>query len=213
MKKVLLSVFMSVGIVVGAFGVAYALGTFNAIQQGFRPGGEGQAARVTMTVEAGTADGNSAFLPDDPSCNPGGAAANTCPGGALSFAITNTSDFPIHVTGVQIASQPCSLGQCPEAISSNKNGANGGSFVPYGGSGDCGTNVSLTLPQSFNNWPTIGPHSTLQVNGTDENHLGAGMIHMNNNTPQGCQGALFMVPLTITAVEVSQAGPAPSLVP
>lgn len=195
MKKVLLSVFMSVGIVVGAFGVAYALGTFNAIQQGFRQGGDAQAAHITMTVEAGVADPNSDFLPDDNFCSP------NCPGGALSFAITNNSDFPIRVTQIQQARVNSGLGGTVPAQSSNKN--EDGTYPAPPASGTCAADIYLVLPTSFVKWPAIAPHSTLQVNGTDGNGLGAGMIHMGNLTPPGCQGALFSVGLNITAVEAA----------
>lgn len=191
-KKLLLSVLMSLGIVVGGFGLAYAFGTFSAIEQGFRPGGEGQAARVTMTVEAGTADGNSQFLPD--------SAVGTSPGGALQFAITNTSDFPIRVTKIDQSTATCGFGTCP-AQASNKNSDGTYPTPPLGG--NCAIYLFFTPPAGFANWPTIGPHSTLQVNGTDSNQLGAGMIHMNTNTPDGCQGALFTVGLKVTATEVT----------
>jgi hypothetical protein len=191
-KKLLLSVLMSLGIVVGGFGLAYAFGTFNAIQQGFRQGGEGQAARLTMQVEAGTADGNSQFLPDSP--------VGSSPGGALQFAITNTSDFPIRVTAIAQATATCGAFQCP-IQASNKN--TDGTYTTPPTSGNCVNDLFFTAPQSFANWPTIGPHSTLQVNGTDNNQLGAGMIHMASNTPDGCQGALFTVGLKVTATEVT----------
>lgn len=191
-KKLLLSVLTSVGIVVGGFGLAYAFGTFNAIEQGFRQGGEGQAARITMQVEAGTADGNSQFLPD--------SAVGTSPGGALQFAITNTSDFPIRVTGIAQSTVMCGAALCP-VQASNKNAD--GTFPTPPASGNCVLDLFFTAPAGFANWPTIGPHSTLQVNGTDNNQLGAGMIHMISNTPDGCQGALFTVGLKVTATEVT----------
>ena len=193
-KKLLISVLMSVGIVAGSFGIAYAVGTFSAIQQGFRQAGEGQAARVTMQVEAGTADGNSDFLPDSAFPFPPG------PGGALDFAITNTSDFPIRVTQIAQSTVPCGSQQCA-AQSSNKNSDGTYAIPPL--SGTCVASLFVTPPTQFANWPTIGPHSTLHVNGTDNNQLGAGMVHLNNGTPNGCQGALFAVGLNVTAIEVA----------
>jgi hypothetical protein len=194
-KKLLISVLMSVGIVAGSFGIAYAVGTFSAIQQGFRQAGEGQAARVTMQVEAGTADGNSDFLPDSAFPFPPG------PGGALDFAITNTSDFPIRVTQIAQSQVPCGLGaQCASA-SSNKNTDGTYAIPPL--SGTCVNYLLVTPPSTFANWPTIGPHSTLHVNGTDNNQLGAGMVHLTHDTPNGCQGALFAVGLNVTATEVT----------
>lgn len=198
-KRVFLSIIASIGVLVGGFGIAYAAGTFNAIQQGFRQGGEGQAAHLTMQVEAGTADANSDFVPDDLSCG------TNCPGGALNFAITNTSDLPIRVTGIALTNTCGGFGTGP-CVGSNKNGD--GSYPPASASpnGDCGFHLTFSPPANFNNWPVIGPNSTLQVNGTDNNGLGAGMVHLNNATPQGCQGALFSVGLTITATEQASVG-------
>jgi hypothetical protein len=98
-------------------------------------------------------------------------------------------------------------GTCP-AWTSNKNAD--GTFVPldvYGRASTVGTCVSylaFSAPISFDNWPTIGPRSTLQVNGTDNNRLGAGLIHLSASTPQGCQGASFAVGLNLTAFEMTQ---------
>lgn len=203
-KKVVLSVLMSVGIVIGAVGVAYAFFTFNATQQGFRQDGEGQAGRVTMTVEAGTVDGNSELLPDNSSCS-----TNPCPGGALVFAITNTSAFPIRVTAIAQATIPCGAALCP-INSSNKN--TDGSFSGSN-AGTCVNDIAFVPPASFDAWPTIGAHSTLQVNGTDNNHLGAGMLHLIPFTPDGCQGALFVVGLKVTAAEVTGEGTGTGFVP
>jgi hypothetical protein len=194
-RKLLISVLSSVGILVGGFSLAYAFGTFSAIQQGFRQGGEGQAARLTMQVEAGAADANSDFLPDGVIC--------PCPGGALNFSITNTSDFPIRVTRIDETTVTCGSSLC-QVQSSNKN--TDGTFVVPPASGSCGIYLMVTPPQRFDNWPTIGPHSTLQVNGTDSNQLGAGMIHLSSVTPNACQGALFTAGLNVTATEVTGAG-------
>ncbi|HVH64730.1 MAG TPA: hypothetical protein VM674_01750 [Candidatus Acidoferrum sp.] len=201
-RRVFFSVLASIGILVGGFGLAYAVGTFNATQKGFRQGGEGQAARLTMQVEAGTADANSDFVPDDSTCN-GGPGNDHCAGGALNFAITNTSDLPIRVTSIALANTCGGLGVGP-CIGSNKNGD--GTYPPAAAfpTGDCASHVTLAPPANFNKWPTIGPNSTLQVNGTDNNSLGAAMVHLDNATPQGCQGALFSVGLNITATEQAQ---------
>lgn len=210
-KKLLISVLSSLAIVVGAVSVAYALGTFKANQFGFRQGGEGQAAEVTMRVEAGLADANSALLPDTSQCSGFGG----CTGGALSFSITNTSEFPLRVTGIALATTSCfvngSFSQCPN-VTSNKNifgqfvqlGPNG---APPATTGDCAQSVQFVAPTQFDNWPTIGPHSTLQVNGTDNNQLGAGMLHLKSTTPDGCQGATFALGLNVTAVEAAPAFP------
>jgi len=192
-KKFVVSVLLSLGIIVVGIGAAYAAFTFKANQEGFRQGGAAEATRVTMRVEAGMADANSAFVPDD-------SSSPSNPGGDLTFAIENTSNVPLAVTQIDVVtvqSTSCGGTQCP-FISSNKNGT--GAFVS-GGGGDCKQYVTITSPTSFVNWPTIAPHSTLQVNGTDSNRLGAGMIHLAYNTAQGCQGATFTVNLNVTAYE------------
>src|SRR5437868_5963705 len=120
-----------------------------------------------MRVEAGMADANSAFVPDD-------SSSPSNPGGDLTFAIENTSDVPLAVTQIDVATTTCGNTQCP-LIRSNKNGT--GAFVVQG-VGDCKQYVTITSPTGFPNWPIIAPHSTLQVNGTDNNRLGAGMSHL-----------------------------------
>lgn len=208
-KKLLVSVLSSLAIVVAAVSVAYAFGTFKANQFGFRQGGAGQAAEVTMRVEAGLADANSALLPDTNVC--AFNQLNFCAGGALSFSITNTSEFPLRVTGITLATSFCIVNgqaaQCP-MVTSNKNssgqfvqlGANG---APSGATGDCAQYVVFLAPAQFDNWPTIGPRSILQVNGTDNNQLGAGMLHLKSTTPDGCQGATFALGLNVSAVEAA----------
>lgn len=210
-KKLLISVLSSLAIIVAAVSVAYAFGTFKANQSGFRQGGVGQAAEVTMRVEAGLADANSALLPDTSLC--AFSTANFCTGGALSFSITNTSEFPLRVTGITLGTSVCfvngSASQCP-MVTSNKNGF--GQFVQLGTNGappsttgDCAQYVQFVAPTQFDNWPTIGPRSTLQVNGTDNNQLGAGMLHLKSTTPDGCQGATFALELNVTASEAAPA--------
>ena len=189
-KKFLVSVLISMGILVGGVGVAYAALTFKANQEGFRQAGEGQAARLTMRVEAGMADPNSDLIPDD-------LVNLSPPGGALNFSIKNTSDVPLRVTKIELVFQPCGVSLCP-AVTSNKNGDGTYNGIGFG---DCKQWVSFAAPSNFDSWPTIAPHSTLQVNGTDNNRLGTGMIHLSNNTAQGCQGASFALTLLVTAVE------------
>ena len=198
-RKLLISLLSSVAIVVAAVSVAYAVGTFKANQEGFRQAGEGQAAHLTMRVEAAIADPNSDLLPDSNSCGTG------CAGGALSFSITNSSDVPLRVTAIALATYACGTGGICNQVTSNK--FQNGSFVALDAngapvsSGDCSLYVSFVAPANFYNWPAIGPHTTLQVNGTDNNQLGAGMIHLAPNTPQGCQGATFALGLNVTATE------------
>jgi hypothetical protein len=198
-RKLLISVLTSLGIVVGGVAVAYAIGTFKANQQGYRQGGEGQAARITMRVEAGMADPNSELIPDDY------YFPQYSPGGALSFSIANTSDLPLQVTKVEAqtiycGTNPDGTSKFCQAVNSNKN--TDGTFTG-GGSGSCGQYASFVAPANYNNWPTIAPHATLQVNGTDNNRLGAGTLHLANNTPQGCQGATFIIGLNVTAAEAT----------
>lgn len=188
-RKLLVSLLSSLAIVVAAVSVAYAVGTFKANQEGFRQAGEGQAGQVTMQVEAGMADSNTDLMPD---------TGTGSPGGALSFSIENTSGVPIRVTKVDTTS---ACGLCGPSISSNKNSS--GSFVADG-SGDCAGSARFVAPATYNNWPTIAPHATLHVNGTDSNHLGAGMLHLIPGTPDGCQGATFALSLAVTATEATQ---------
>ena len=195
-KKLLLSVLTSLGILVVGIGAAYAFNTFKANQEGFRPAGEGQAARLTMRVEAGMADANSVLIPDD------AQYPQFSPGGALSFSIQNSSDLPLQVTKIDAVTRTCGVPpnftQC-QVVASNKN--TDGTFSTILGGGSCYQDTFLVAPTSFESWPTIAPHGTLQVNGTDNYHLGAGMIHMVFNTPQGCQGATFAAQLNVTAAE------------
>jgi hypothetical protein len=213
-RKFLVSVLASVGILLGGAGMAYAFAQFHAQQQGFREAGSGQAAHVTIQVEAGIADPNSALFPDDPGCLPPAKNfQNPCPGGALSFSIANTSDVPVRVTGIDLAMVSCGIAATCPAITSNKNST--GSFAPRNadtgafssGGGDCNQYAEFQPPFNFDNWPTIGPGSTLQVNGTDGNQLGAGMLHLASGTPSGCQGATFSLGLRITAVELGGQAP------
>jgi hypothetical protein len=207
-KKFLISLISSLAIVAGAVSLAYALGSFKANQEGFRSAGAGQAARLTIQVEAGMADPSSDLLPDSTFCS------FACGGGALSFSITNSSDVPVRVTQIALATFQCGFSTCNQ-ITSNKNGD--GTFVsldsngfPQSSTGDCAKVVAFAAPTNFNNWPTISPHTTLQVNGTDNNRLGAGMIHLASNTQQGCQGATFALGLNVTATEVAGVPPPPN---
>src|SRR2546427_7801200 len=112
-KKLLISVLGSLAIVVAAVSVAYAVGTFKANQEGFRSAGEGQAARLTMRVEAGMADANSNLVPDDYYAS----TFNPSPGGALSFSVNNTSDVPLRVTKIELVPVPCATAICSSATS------------------------------------------------------------------------------------------------
>jgi len=192
-KKLLISALGSLAIVVAAVSVAYAVATFKANQEGFRPAGEGQAARLTMRVEAGMADASSDLVPDDYYAS----SNNPSPGGALSFSINNANDVPLRVTKVEQTTAFCGASSTCAVVSSNKN--TDGTFNASGGT--CAQYVVFAAPSNYDNWPTIAPHSTLQVNGTDNNRLGAGMNHLSNTTAQNCQGATFALSLTVTAYE------------
>src|SRR5256885_1577974 len=171
-KKPLIRVLGSLAIIVAAGSVAYAFGTFKASQEGFRQAGESQAAHLTIRVEAGMADANGDFIPDDQ--NVGGR------GGALSFSITNTSAVPVRVTKIELSSAGCSNTAC-NGITSNKN--NDGTFSTILGGGTCASSALFyTLTSGFDSWPTIASHGTLQGNGTDNNQLGArmGAIHVSH---------------------------------
>jgi hypothetical protein len=193
-KKVLASLVISVGILVAGVGVAYAFGTFKANQEGYRQAGSSQASRLTIRVEAGMADPTGDFVPDDPN---GGFNSR---GGDLNFSIKNTNNVPMRVTSIAQSTNGCATTGCTGVVS-NKN--NDGTFVSYGTGGSCYQWVLFNAPTNFDNWPTIAPHGTLQVNGSDTNRLGAGMIHLVPTTPQGCQGATFSMQLNVSAVEAT----------
>src|SRR5437667_80040 len=152
-KKLLISVLSSLAIIVAAVSVAYAFGTFKASQDGFRQAGESQAGHLTIRVEAGMADANGDFIPDD--LNAGGG------GGALSFSITNTSAVPVRVTKIELSTAGCASLSCT-GITSNKN--TDGTFSTILGGGTCYLYATFSTPTSFDSWPTIAPHGTLQVN-------------------------------------------------
>jgi hypothetical protein len=191
-KKLLVSVLLSIGILVVGVGAVYAAFTFKANQEGYRQSGETQSARLTMRVEAAMADPNGDFVPDDASV--GG------PGGDLNFTVRNTSNLPIRVTSIERSTNGCVVTSCT-GVTSNKN-IDGG-FVTVSGQGTCYSYLTFNGPSNYDNWPTIAPHSSLEVNGTDTSRLGAGLVHLSNGTPQGCQGASFSVQLVVTAYEVS----------
>ena len=170
-------------------GTVFAATLWTAGQKGFHQEGSGQAAKLSIRVEAGLADPSSTLVPDNLSfpCTPCG------PGGALAFTIENTGNMPLRVIAL-------SLGCFGGCISSNKNVD--GTFVSTG-TGSCASSAFFLGPPNFNNWPVIPAHATLQVNGTDNNALGAGLLHLGSATPQGCQGATYQVPLNVTAQDAS----------
>jgi hypothetical protein len=196
---------MSAGFILGSFGVAYALSNMKAIQEGFRQGGDSQAARLSMRVEAGLADQDGLFVPDSAACAGGGGFPNTCAGGTLSFSIQNTSKIPLRVNNLYAPTIPCGIGALCPVVRSNKN--TDGTFAPIGlnGSqnGTCASFLTFVAPANFNHWPIIPSHSTLQVNGTDTNRLGTGLAHLNSDTPQGCQGATFILNLLVDATDAA----------
>jgi hypothetical protein len=196
---------------------------YKATEKGVNQSGGGQAATLTIKVEAGLADPSSILLPDVGSTNcpivpttpvphPAPYSA-TCPGGALAFSVQNTSDIPLRVTDVeqrqcQSTSQPNTMVPCP--VSSDKN-ADGG-WVLDGVSGSCSQFASFNPPvlnpssAGGRQWPVIPAHGTLQVNGTDANGLGTGLLHLSNQTTPGCQGATFQVLLDVTAQDTHAFG-------
>lgn len=192
-RKLLVSLLVAATTSLVVIGTVLAASLWTAGQKGFHQEGSGQAAKLSIRVEAGIADPASTLVPED--------SATSClipntpcgPGGALAFTIENTGNMPLRVTGVLA---PCSFG----CMLSNKNAD--GTFVTNE-TGSCGQYGIFLGPSNFNNWPIIPAHATLQVNGTDNNQLGAGMIHLRSITPQGCQGATYQVPLTVTAQDAS----------
>jgi hypothetical protein len=205
-KRILVSVLMSLGVILGSVGIGYAFSNLRAVQEGFRQGGNSQASRITIRVEAGIADPDGILVPDDGSC--ASTSTNFCTGGSLSFSIRNTSQIPLRVNGVFPYEIPCGAPGTPPCpiVYSNKN--IDGSFAPISGatgfqSGSCKDYLSFVEPANFNNWPIIPLHSTLEVNGTDNNRLGAGLAHLKSSTPDGCQGATFSMVLIVTANDAS----------
>jgi hypothetical protein len=205
-KRILVSVLMSLGVILGSVGIGYAFSNLRAVQEGFRQGGNSQASRITIRVEAGIADPDGILVPDDGSC--ASTSTNFCTGGSLSFSIRNTSQIPLRVNGVFPYEIPCGAPGTPPCpiVYSNKN--IDGSFAPISGatgfqSGSCKDYLSFVAPANFNNWPIIPLHSTLEVNGTDNNRLGAGLAHLKSSTPDGCQGATFSMVLIVTANDAS----------
>lgn len=186
-RKLFVSLLVAATASLVVIGTVFAASLWTAGQKGFHQEGSGQAGKLSIRVEAGLADPTGTLLPDNP---PGTCAVAPCgPGGALAFTIENTGNVPLRVTGLLVACPPC-------VTSSNKN--TDGTFV-IDGSGSCGTFAGFLPPADFKNWPIIPAHATLQVNGTDNNQLGAGMLHLVPTTPSGCQGATYQIPLTVVA--------------
>lgn len=186
-RKLFVSLLVAATASLVVIGTVFAASVWTAGQQGFRQQGSGQAARLSIRVEAGLADPTGTLVPD-PDC---GTVCGA--GGALAFTIENTGNMPLRVIGV---APPSPFGY----FFSNKNPD--GTFVTIG-SGSCATYGRFLGPTNFNNWPIIPAHATLQVNGTDNNALGAGMLHLTPNTPSGCQGATYQVVLAVTAQDAS----------
>src|SRR5256885_12795161 len=96
----------------------------------------------------------------------------------------------------------CASTSCT-GVTSNKDATGG--FAAAGNQGSCYQFLFLAAPVNYDNWPVIPPHGTLQVNGSDNSRLGAGLVHLSSTTPDGCQGASFAMQLKVTASEYVQA--------
>jgi hypothetical protein len=179
LQRTLLTGLLAAGAVaLGAAVPALAASAFQAAQGGSHQSGSAQAGRLGIRVEAGLADQSVPLYPDP------------APGGAISFSITNTSDVPLHVTGVAI----------PEGGKINSDRNTDGTAAVAGQRGTCAPFASFAPPDlATRPWPPIPPHETLKVNGSDNNRLGLGLIHLSAETPSACQGANFQVPLAVTA--------------
>lgn len=159
-------------VALGAAAPAFAQSVFQAAQSGYHQAGTAQATKLTIRVEAALPDSHVLLLPDTAAC------AKACPGGALAFTVTNTGDVPLRVVGVTVTDGA--------KITSDH--------------GTCGASASFAPPDLGGRpWPVIPPHATLQVNGSDSNQLGLGLIHLAVDTPNECQGATFTVPLSVAA--------------
>jgi hypothetical protein len=179
LQRTLLSGLLAAGAVAfGAAVPALAESAFQAAQGGSHQSGSAQATRLGIRVEAGLADQSVPLFPDP------------APGGAIAFSITNASEVPLHVTGVAL----------PPGAKINSDRNADGSPAAGGPGGSCAPFASFTAPDlAARPWPPIPPHETLKVNGSDTNRLGLGLIHLSAETPTGCQGANFQVPLAVTA--------------
>lgn len=171
-RPILLALSFIGAAVLGAAAPAFAQSALHAVQDGYHQEGAAQASRLSIRVEAALPDSRVLLLPDSSACG------TACPGGALSFSITNTSEVPLRVVGVT---------QTDGAkITSSK-----AACAPY---------AHFVAPDlTARPWPLIPPHATLQVSGSDAFQLGLGLIHLAADTPNDCQGALFTVPLTVAA--------------
>src|SRR5690349_14774590 len=97
-RKLLVSLLVAAAASLVVIGTVFAASLWTAGQKGFHQQGGGQAAKLSIRVEAGLADPTSTLVPEDAftSC-----FATPCgPGGALAFTIENTGNIPLRVTGV-----------------------------------------------------------------------------------------------------------------
>lgn len=212
-RWLLVPALIGVGLI-SAAGSALAYSVFSAVQTGSHPWGASESSRLTIRVEAGM-DADQVFVPDSPSCgNPvaGVAASPGCQGGSLVFSIENQSEVPLRVAAV-------SQGTISDGVTSNcrvlSDKYEDGSFATgltctrlSVSIASCAADVAFAAPNLNVNggarpWPIIPPHGTLQVNGTDNNQLGLGMIHLNSVTPPGCEGANFYIPLLVSALDAT----------
>ena len=219
-KKLLIGGALGGIVTMGVGGFVVATVIYKANEKGINQGGGGQATTLTIRVEAGLADPSSVLVPDISGTNcpivpinavPHPAPSSVqCPGGALSFSVQNTSDIPLRVTDVEQRICPTQgnlSGLC--AFTSDKNAD--GTWAFDGVTGGCAAyasfNAPLLNPQDVGGspWPVIPAHSTLQVNGSDANALGAGLLHLSPTTPSRCQGATYQVLLDVIAQDARNA--------
>jgi hypothetical protein len=212
-------------VTMGVGGFVLATVIYKANEKGSNQGAGGQATTLTIRVEAGLADPSAILIPD---FSTGGCpvvpstfvphpapASTVCPGGAIGFSVENTSDIPLRVTDVEQracvnnAVYPPTSSPCP--FTSDKNTDGSWAYLPIA-TGSCAQfasfNAPVLNPADYgvgHPWPVIPAHSTLQVNGSDGNALGAGLLHLSPDTPSACQGATYQVPLDVTAQDVRAA--------
>ena len=171
-NRILLAPVVVGAVALGAAAPAFAQSMFQASQSGVHQAATAQAGKLTIRVEAALPDERVLLLPDLAACS------TTCPGGALAFTISNTSEVPLRVAGVAQTEGA--------AITSDRSG--------------CAASARFAAPNlTARPWPVIPPNATLRVGGSDGAQLGLGLIHLAVDTPDTCQGATFTVPLSVSA--------------
>jgi FTR1 family protein len=149
--------------------------------------------RFRVTIDPAVSDPAVLLLPDCATgCSQRGSA-----GGALEFVIPNDSDIPADVVSIEPLTYGCpdTYGQsvvCDSVFSADLNPD--GAPAATRTSGGCWTYAHFRT-QDLAAWPTIAPHSQLDIRGTDANALGMHFIHLDSGTPVQCEHARYQIKL------------------